>query len=485
MKKKNKVNHFLETTNGRNKIFKFIDFIIRSARSTLASNIARLMPKMVDADVKRIFNYIHSSTMSAMRDRYTFKGESLTFKFTHHAIILDIFKDQYPDFANWLWLSLNIPLYHSLGDTIGYNNGKWEFNYGNIKANADYVNEMIYDYFNLGGVNDLSIKNWIASDDTIMYLATFDVILSDTPKESFSEALKQKYLKIEPMLKNRHPGSTTINSLDIQKSIAWDKLHYNSKSIGNGAVMRVGCIGIFFVGSINRDKLISYAIENSRLTHNSTLSMLGCVTAALFTAYSMEKVPVHLWLNKLLKIIKSNKIDRYLQTTRFAEYADYVRDKIIYIDQWEKYRELLFEGSNPRLDLKLMKNLVERYRYLAENFSKGCDWPGSCADDCLIMAYDSLLRCNGIFEKLLVFSALHPGDSDTVACVAFSWFYGFYGSPRNDRITHRLKSELEFYDKMNDYFNDNRAITATAKTYFHDLYLHLAYKYLKQYMRNN
>ena len=39
-----------------------------------------------------------------------------------------------------------IMILHALGDTIGFKNGDWEFNYGNnIDINTlEYVNELIY-----------------------------------------------------------------------------------------------------------------------------------------------------------------------------------------------------------------------------------------------------------------------------------------------------------------------------------------------------
>src|SRR4029078_3293073 len=99
---------------------------------------------------------------------YTFHDGPLTFNFGKYneyfeKLIIDV-----PDFANWIWIAMNIPFYQSIGDTIGYNNGKWEFNYGNVREGPEYVNELIYEYIYLGGINDLDIKNWKASDDSIL-----------------------------------------------------------------------------------------------------------------------------------------------------------------------------------------------------------------------------------------------------------------------------------------------------------------------------
>ena len=380
-----------------------------------------------------IENSINTSTRSTMREIYAHNN---IFEKNNINNINNINKiygmpiNDYPDFINWSWTALTIPFYQSLGDTIGYYNSNWEFNYGDIQAGPEYVNELIYEFIYLGGVNDLSIVNWLASDDTILYIATMKV-LSDkfVDINDFGNKIKKSYLDSKSLIENRHPGQTTNNSLEMQETIDWDKLPYNGKNIGAGSAMRSGCIGIFFPGKHNRKKLVMLAIESSRITHNSAIAILGSVVAALFTAYSLERVSINHWPHKLLKLLKSDIIDQYMNTSRPKEYTLYVRDKIIYIGQWEKYVSLLFSGIKPRIDLKFMKNPVQRYKYLSENFSKGCDIPGSCGDDALIMAYDALLRSDGVFEKIIVYSILHPGDSDTVGSIAFSWFGGVYHSP--------------------------------------------------------
>ena len=64
---------------------------------------------------------------------------------------------------------------HSLGDTIGFKNGEFEFN-NNLKANspsqaAAISNILTYHYFILGGINKMSLLNLKASDDTLLLLS--------------------------------------------------------------------------------------------------------------------------------------------------------------------------------------------------------------------------------------------------------------------------------------------------------------------------
>ena len=68
------------------------------------------------------------------------------------------------DVTSFAWNALSIPFYQSLGDTMGYFNGRREFNAGDINANPEYTNDLIYEFIALGGINDSSIKHWLASD---------------------------------------------------------------------------------------------------------------------------------------------------------------------------------------------------------------------------------------------------------------------------------------------------------------------------------
>lgn len=469
--------------NKKNKpktIIDLIDLHVSQAREKILSILIKdyaFDKKKAEKAEEAIF----LSTSSKMREIYTYDEPFFCLPVDDSGRRrTDISNSKYPaDFDNWTITALTIPFYQSLGDTIGYKNSDWEFNYGDIKAGPGFVNTLLYEFISLGGINDLSITNWKASDDTILYMATMKV-LSEPFKDinDFGQKIRMAYLETLPLIQNRHPGAATINALEIQKNIEWNKLHYNNQTNGNGSTMRSGCIGIFYPGKHNRKMLIALAVESSRITHNSATAILGSVTAALFTAYALEKVAINLWPHKLLKLLKSGVIDQYIQQSRSNEYPLFAKDKIIFISQWDKYVDLLFSGINPKSNMTMMNDPVQRYIYLSDNFSKGCDTPGACADDVLIMAYHALLQSGGIFEKLVVYSILHPGDSDTVGSIALSWFGALYHSCRNSRLIGHRFEELEFYTQLYDLFKF--CIPEMPKIYYYDIYLNIAVKYLRQ-----
>ncbi len=429
--------------------------------------------QMSDDKASQTEENIAKYIQSQLTEKYGFK----TSLYGDNDVFTHITKDV--GAQGWLFTALTVPFYESLGDTIGYYNGNWEFNRGEKNAGPDYVNVLVSDFISMGGVNDLSIINWMSSDDTILYMATWAVLVTGVCEpDEFGKLLRTEYLSKKNLIQNRDPGQTTMDSLEMQESIEWNKLPYNSKAIGAGSAMRSGCIGMFFPTKFYRRELISFAVECSRVTHNSATAILGSVTAALFTAYALERQPINLWPHKLLKLLKSGKIDSYIEFSRPNEYPFFKRDKVIFIGQWEKYISFRFAGINVRTDIRLTKNLVLRYKYLSENYSKGCDVPGSCADDCLIMAYDALLESGGVFEKLLVYSILHPGDSDTVGSIAMSWFGALYHSPRNQLLIGHRFDDLEFNSELSELAE--KSVNRMLFVYYYAIYIHYATNYINQ-----
>lgn len=388
-----------------------------------------------------------------------------------------------PSLYSFIIAYLNVMLYQSFGDTIGYNNGNWEFNYGQKNANAEFANELLYEFIYLGGINNISMDNWLISDDTMMYHSTYVIASKFKNINEYGEKLKEKYITILPDMKKRDAGNTVVRSLEIQKNIEWNKLPYDRTAIGSGASMRSGCLGLLYPGKHNRKRLVAFAIETSRITHNSTIAMLGSIVSALFTAYALERVDIKYWPHKLLRMLKTrpdeNLINIYLKKSRPNEYNLYQEDVILFVGQWEKYLSFRFSGTTPRLNIKSLTNIVTRYSYFADNFSKlNPHFAGCCSDDSVIMAYDALLSSDGVVEKIVVYSALHPGDSDTVASIAMSWFGAYYHTNTNINL---MKTRFVQLETCGDIVTAvNKRISFILQNFYYDLVLNICKKNIKK-----
>jgi len=446
------------------------------------ANLLKEEYQIIPSKIPIISKQIFESTHHTLKERYNFL--SMEFPGFRRSIIdsekTGIDYTKHADFWVYWYITTNILMYQSLGDTLGYYNGHWEFNHENPNVNASYANDMIYEYIELGGINDMSIVNWRASDDTLMYLETYKVLIrKDLDINIYGSKLREAYLDLLPRMENRHMGNTTARSLEIQKHIEWDKLQYNKEDKGSGTSMRTGCIGILYPGEHNRETLIAIAVETSRITHNSAIAILGGITSALFTAFAIERKPIAHWPHELLKLCKSNQIDYYMEKSRPDEYKFYTRDKDLFIDKWEQYIKMRFAGLTPRLDIRHLKNPVLRYQYFASNYSKGHEnFAGADADDSVIMAYDALLESGSSLEKLIVYAILHPGDSDTVGSIAFSWFGAYYQTARTNMIIQDKLVQLEFRKEIDHYSIES--YHAILKVYYYHIYYNVAVNHIKQ-----
>lgn len=346
-------------------------------------------------------------------------------------------------------------------DTLGFNNGIWEFNFNIkiIKFNDALLinNEIIQNFFNLGGFN-INISSWYASDDTIMMIATMKACLKGGKIDDFIKC----YLDILPILeeKRRASGTTTLNSLNILKKYKTvKKIPYSSTMGGNGAAMRTSYIGIHFTDIEN---IIEISIQSSRLTHNYPLGFLGGMVTALFTRYGLDNIEPWKWCDLLLELEKT--VDRIVEKIGIPQYK---KDKDEFWDIWKKYKEVRlsifdqkteeFKYSSQRflnlIDILYTKKEIDNDKIQFDRFGgSGCS--------AVIIAYDSILMSiinkeNGNnplklkdpssyyynWQSMIINSTLHFGDNDTIGAIAGCW----YGALRGfDGFDIKILEQLEY-----------------------------------------
>jgi ADP-ribosylglycohydrolase len=240
------------------------------------------------------------------------------------------------------------------------------------------------------------------------------------------------------------------------------------------------------LNKINLKKLIEYSVETSIVTHHSTFGILGGFVSALFTSFAITDIKVEYWSIILVKsILENENFDKIIKTTSI-NYELYLENKNKYINKWIKYNDFRFMQKNRDTNLEKEinfynsliinrsdKNLFLRIKKLYQLFTvpEGMSideyhkkyindpnfipfFPGSNGCDSVIMAYDSLLMSNGSFEKLIYYSMLHCGDSDTVGCISAGWFGAYYGSEKyfSNFFNHKkdILVKLEFYNELLD-----------------------------------
>ena len=364
-----------------------------------------------------------------------------------------------------------IMLLHALGDTIGFKNGEWEFNFFSHDLSYKTTLEIVFQFISLGGITGIDLKDWNVSDDTLIHIATAKTLLDkDKNKEDIfkknliktlekiredegnQETDENEKITLEKIkkVKFRGVGFTTVTSVE-----AWndDKDISYKTSGGNGVAMRTLCVGAYYNKDKDLDKLIKFCIETGRTTHLSPIGYLGGVTSAYFVQMALNKIDIKKWPFLLLELIESDKILSYISSESHDEIIGYRR----FISLWKKYIELRFKDKEP-IFTKSHTNLIFRTKFFYD-FTINYDefYNEKIKDDsfhltiggsgvtCMIMAYDALLDAKDSWEKLVYYSMLHVGDSDTVGAIAggiFGAMYGFKNVPENMLEYIEKKEEL-------------------------------------------
>lgn len=376
-------------------------------------------------------------------------------------------------------MTKNNKLYYSMfyaivGDTIGFGNGHVEFNENDnmivrsnfdAKKNSIYTIYHVYTFISKGGYSGFKMNDLIASDDSILALAVFDAVKNSLKKNNKQviDNIKDKlieYYQNDKLKDRRYYGVRTVKSLErlINRNLDWEKFSYSENAGGCGASIRSMPIGLFYHGKENRDKLLEISIQSSRITHNNPTGYLGGFASALFTALAIEGIKPYLWIDELLSFFREGKIANFIKKIIGDKFKNELKFHLQDIDEFfyllMKYKEWRFEvkdnkwifRSTSEGSKKSMKYLDIRNNLFYQYFNRpGYYNPGSNGFDSVIMAYDSILECEGNFEKLIYNAMLHAGDSDSTGCIAGAFFGAYYGNVNipNNLSQIELKNELD------------------------------------------
>ena len=359
-----------------------------------------------------------------------------------------------------------------IGDKIGFDNGNREKNYDNIillDENSEKMCEvvstwLILQFISTGGIQGLDLNKLLYSDDTIMHLDTISALCDDyINRDKLYDTIVENYLEsfkdINEMRNKYLAGLQTIEAIkDINSGVNWRKFQYKKNAGGSGGPMRTMCLGLAFNKNNNLLKLIESCIMISSITHPNCIAFIGSIASALFISYALNNDEPTTWIFNFIRLLDSEIIDNIIIKIKpnFIEY--FIEDKKVFLYKLNTYVETSFHdgsyivtGRNSRMIYPYLRMI-----YYHDNFSsnKKVLYPGGGSDDCIIIAYDSLLMSKDNYEHLIYNSMINIGDSDTVGTIASAWYgalYGFNGVPKS--LINKSDNDYKMIKKVSKVFH--------------------------------
>jgi ADP-ribosylarginine hydrolase len=353
-----------------------------------------------------------------------------------------------------------------MGDVIGFGNGLNEFNNNNrftldnsgdnfANIGSEYSNELVFNFIADGGFNSHPKPFWTVSDDSIMLFCNIDAIItwynSDEEKDitNLVNYIRLEYINIikdkidlEKFERVYQGGLNTIKYLKkLKNGDDYKTFVYDGSAGGSGGCMRSMIFGCLFYKEEDILKLIECSIESTVLTHPNAIAFLGSVVVALFASYAFRNIEPNRWCVNMLETLESTIIDEYIKTSRESFYPFYERDKKIFINKWKDYQEDKIDEYNYTYKKCLsMKYPAQRSLYYNKYSAKTKEiYPGAGGDDSVIISYDCLLDANNSWDKIVFYSMLHVGDSDTTGIITGFLYGAYYGS---DNVYDKMKDNL-------------------------------------------
>lgn len=299
-----------------------------------------------------------------------------------------------------------------------------------IYTSYEIINELLYTYIRVGGFKSITdvIKN---KSIEIINPKTVDpktnsiltnpglnnsIIIIDT---IYDKKMWNKEIDIDTFIDTFNSKIDTLLKMNKNDTLIKIKKHkYTNYPYGNISFISV-ITGVIY----KDDKLIKNTINITKLFINNAIAYLGNVVGALFASYAVQKIPIHLWLDKVIKVLEEDIITKNITDIEKNDYSECM--SILY-----KYKELRFKADK-LIKSKIHSHLIGRLKIFVTRLQLSyfkVEHPEFFANVSLITilyAYDCLIDANS-FETLYLYTSLIPDDTYVIpyACSIFGLING-------------------------------------------------------------
>lgn len=297
----------------------------------------------------------------------------------------------------------------------------------------------IFSQYGENGITDYELRNGkaIVSDDTQMTLFTADGMIRGYYTGSYTDSVYNSYkewyiTQASPMQKNnyrswlmdvtelwsrRSPGFTCISAITSGKKGSIRNPINDSK--GCGGIMRTAPIGLFFRNTIMIAQTDILAAETSAITHGHELGYIpSAAFAHIINLISHSDIPLK---DAIMNSISYTK--KLFEDTEHISYFCKLMNKAVKL-----------AGKNIN-DLDAIYELGE----------------GWVAEETLAIAVYCALKYENDFEKAIITSVNHNGDSDSTGTVTGNIIGAYLGM---NAIPEKFLTNLELKDVISEIAAD-------------------------------
>lgn len=311
----------------------------------------------------------------------------------------------------------------------------------------ELANHKFYGFLYSGSINQ-DVDKLKYSFNTLMLFATLKGLSEgiDNKQNCIKEYIKiyNKYGE-KKLFDSYIPTNNYVES--IKSLVKHESLTYDSKYNDSMVLSRVLPFGLLYWKKEERSKLITNIIENISITHKNNTTYLCGITLGLFISFKKNGIDAHKWGRKLTEYLLSNEFDMIIKENKMYN-TEFILDKEDYISVWSAYLDVSFKNDRYISKFEMMNpSYRANFLFLTFNDPSANEFAyGLKAEECMIIAYDSLLYCDGYWEKMFIIGALGITNNSVMGSMCGILFGIEYGI--NNSINKNIFKNEQWLKKL-------------------------------------